>query len=210
MVCQLPEVFPQTTGREDRTSIHRVWRLQERVQSSAFAENNYRRTHFCASFIVISVIIGILAGVYSSAAIIYLFGKKKNAALVTFWAGLVLYFPDCDELSSPPPHTVNVLVNLKNYSRLHISRVNPTASFDTLRNTTVDPVNLAARCFRQIVIHIFCDCHITGEITYMWPAAIYKKKSGVGLLSKMKETNNVTINFSRSKARKEERIVGQR
>jgi len=33
---------------------------------------------------VISVIIGILAGVYSSAAIIYLFGKKKNAALVTF------------------------------------------------------------------------------------------------------------------------------
>ncbi|KAL5490448.1 PRM10_2 [Sanghuangporus weigelae] len=33
---------------------------------------------------MISVIIGILAGVYSSAAIIYLFGKKKNAALVTF------------------------------------------------------------------------------------------------------------------------------
>lgn len=33
---------------------------------------------------VISVIIGILSGVYSSAAIIYLFGKKKNAALVTF------------------------------------------------------------------------------------------------------------------------------
>ncbi|KAH8117480.1 DUF1212-domain-containing protein [Phellopilus nigrolimitatus] len=33
---------------------------------------------------MISVIIGILSGVYSSAAIIYLFGKKKNAALVTF------------------------------------------------------------------------------------------------------------------------------
>ncbi|THH03748.1 hypothetical protein EW145_g6037 [Phellinidium pouzarii] len=33
---------------------------------------------------MISVIIGILTGVYSSAALIYLFGKKKNAALVTF------------------------------------------------------------------------------------------------------------------------------
>ncbi|TDL27546.1 DUF1212-domain-containing protein [Rickenella mellea] len=33
---------------------------------------------------MISVIIGIMAGVYSSAAIVYFFGKKKNAALVTF------------------------------------------------------------------------------------------------------------------------------
>lgn len=34
--------------------------------------------------IVISVIIGIMSGVYASAAIVYIFGKKKNAAFVTF------------------------------------------------------------------------------------------------------------------------------
>lgn len=45
-------------------------------------ERNRSRTDLSST--VISVIIGILSGVYSSAAIIYLFGKKKNAALVTF------------------------------------------------------------------------------------------------------------------------------
>lgn len=43
-----------------------------------------KRSRTDLSSTVISVIIGILSGVYSSAAIIYLFGKKKNAALVTF------------------------------------------------------------------------------------------------------------------------------
>lgn len=33
---------------------------------------------------VISVIIGVMSGVYLSARLIYTFGKKKNSAFVTF------------------------------------------------------------------------------------------------------------------------------
>ena len=35
-------------------------------------------------FVVLSVIIGVMSGVYLSARIVYAFGKKKNSAFVTF------------------------------------------------------------------------------------------------------------------------------
>ena len=48
------------------------------------ALKNIASNKFRTLLTMLGIIIGIMAGVYSSAAIIYLFGKKKNAALVTF------------------------------------------------------------------------------------------------------------------------------
>ncbi len=84
MASQLLVVSLRTTRLLDKTSILRVFSLLSRVsRTSPICRISLTNClPFRAS--VIAVIIGIIAGVYSSAALVYFFGKKKNAALVTF------------------------------------------------------------------------------------------------------------------------------